>query len=136
MPWWRPSPRRSRLELNVPDLGAVLGGRPIEQQLAAEITALFPQGGYRVDHVDCGAATFQVNEASSAATYGDNKLVHQEYLETVGPCVSNLNFYADDIEHARAVLNQHGAATRIEGPSTVVHSFTDYGDNTRPQGVR
>jgi hypothetical protein len=130
-----------QVELSVRDLWAargfleeVLGGSPIEQQLAAEITSLFPQGGYRVDHVDCGAATFQMNEASPAATYGGNKLVHQEYLETVGPCVSNLNFYVDDIEHARAVLNKVGAVTRIEGPSTAVNSLTDYGDNTRPGG--
>lgn len=129
------------VELSVRDLDAargflrdVLGGRPMEQQLAAEIAALLPQGGYRVDHVDCGDATFQVNEASPAATYGGNKLVHQEYQETIGPCVSNLNFYVDDVEHARALLNEHGAATRIEGPSTAVRSFTDYGANTRPGG--
>jgi catechol 2,3-dioxygenase-like lactoylglutathione lyase family enzyme len=132
-----------QVELSVRDLAAarrflegVLGGRPIEQQLAGEITALFPRGGYRVEHVDCGDATFQVNEASAAARYGGNKLVHQEYQETLGPCVSNLNFYVDDIEHARALLSEHGAATRIEGPSTAVHSLTDYGDNTRPGGEK
>jgi hypothetical protein len=111
----------------------VLGGGPIEQQLAKEIGDLFPDGGYRVDHLDCGQATFQLNEPSQSLTYRGNKSVHQQYLDRYGPCVTNLNFYVDDIEHARAVLSGMGAPTLIEGASSVARSLADYGpDNTRP----
>jgi hypothetical protein len=110
----------------------VLGGGRIEQQLAKEIGDLFPGGGYRVDHLDCGQATFQLNEPSRLLTYRGNKSVHQRYLDRCGPCVTNLNFYVDDIEHARAVLSELGAPTLIEGPSSAARSLADYGPgNTR-----
>jgi catechol 2,3-dioxygenase-like lactoylglutathione lyase family enzyme len=113
----------------------VLGAQPIEQKLAREITDLFPHGGYRVDHLDCGRATFQLNEPSPGLTFGGRKSVHQQYLDRVGPCVSNLNFYVDDIGHARRLLEHRGVATLTEGPSTVVSSLADYGPaNTRPGG--
>lgn len=113
----------------------VLGAQPSEQQLAGEITDLFPNGGYRVEHLDCGQATFQLNEPSPALTFRGRKSVHQQYLERVGPCVSNLNFYVDDIGHARRLLESMGAMALTEGPSTVVKSLADYGpDNTRPGG--
>ncbi len=131
-----------QVELSVRDLdGAraflegVLGAEPAEQQLAREIGELFPGGGYRVDHLDCGQATFQLNEPSLSPAYRANKSVHRGYLERVGPCVANLNFYVDDIVHARELLAGLGAPTLGEGPSSVVPSLADYGpDNTRLGG--
>jgi hypothetical protein len=112
-----------------------LGGRPIEQKLAHEIAALVPGGDYRVDHIDLGRATFQVNQPSSTVGYAGRKSVHQDYLERVGPSVTNLNYYVDDIAHARALLTEMGAQTRAEGPSTAAASLADYGpNNTRAGG--
>ena len=111
----------------------VLRGGRIERQLAQEIGELFPDGGYRVDHLDCGQATFQMNEPSPSLEYRGNKSVHQQYLERFGPCVTNLNYYVDDIVHAREILSTMGAAVLIEGPSSVAASLGDYGpENTRP----
>jgi hypothetical protein len=131
-----------QVELSVRDLDAarefmegVLNAGKIEQQLASEIGELFPEGGYRVDHLDCGQATFQLNEPSPALAHRGHKSIHQGFLDRVGPCVSNLNFYVDDIGHARHLLSELGAQTLGEGPSTVVRSLADYGpDNTRPGG--
>src|SRR5262249_36943045 len=131
-----------QVELSVRDLDAgrafmegVLGAGRIEQQLAREIGELFPDGGYRVDHLDCGQATFQLNEPSPSLAYRGHRSVHQGYLDRVGPCVSNLNFYVDDLGHARNLLSELGAQTLTEGPSTVVKSLADYGPgNTRPGG--
>ncbi|HET9731705.1 MAG TPA: VOC family protein [Acidimicrobiales bacterium] len=131
------------VELTVGDLESardfmtdVLGAGPIEQRLAAEIQALLPRSGYRVDHLDCGQATFQVNQPPAASgSYRGSKSVHQANLERIGPCVSNLNFYVDDIAHAQAMLSGLGAAIRTEGPSTAVPSLADYGPtNTRVGG--
>jgi catechol 2,3-dioxygenase-like lactoylglutathione lyase family enzyme len=131
-----------QVELSVRDLDAargfmegVLGAGQIEQQLASEIGELFPDGGYRVDHLDCGQATFQLNEPSPALARRGHKSIHQGFLDRVGPCVSNLNFYVDDIGHARRLLGELGAQTLGEGPSTVVRSLADYGSgNTRAGG--
>jgi hypothetical protein len=113
---------------------SVLDAGPIEQELAREIQDLLPGSGYRVDHLDCGQATFQVNQPSISG-YRGSKSVHQANLERIGPCVSNLNFYVDDLAHARDLLSGLGARTRTEGPSTAVQSLTDYGPtNTRPGG--
>jgi hypothetical protein len=132
-----------QVELSVRDLDAargfmagVLNAGQIEQQLAGEIGQLFPDGGYRVDHLDCGQATFQLNEPSPALAQTGHKSIHQGFLDRVGPCVSNLNFYVDDIGHARQLLSELGAQTLGEGPSTVVRSLADYGPgNTRPGGL-
>jgi hypothetical protein len=68
-----------QVELSVRDLDGArgflqetLGAEPIEQQLAREIGELFPAGGYRVDHLDCGQATFQLNEPSLSPAYKQN----------------------------------------------------------------
>jgi len=130
------------VELTVSDLDSareflagVLGAEPIEQQLAQEIQNLLPQSGYRVDHFDCGQATFQMNQPSTSGSYRESKSVHQANLERIGPCVSNLNFYVDNILHARDLLSGLGAAIRTEGPSTAVRSLADYGPaNSRPGG--
>ena len=130
------------IELSVRDLDAartfmegVLGAGRIEQQLAVEIRDLFPDGGYRVDHLSCGQATFQLNEPSASLAYRGNKSVHQGYLDRVGPCVSNLNYYVDDIVHASELLSDLGAHTLIKGPSSAATSLADYGPhNTRPGG--
>lgn len=129
-----------QIELSVADLDrarafmeGVLGAGRIEQQLAQEIGALFPDGGYRVDHLDCGEAVFQLNEPSPSILYKGQTSVHQTYLDSIGPCVSNLNYYIDDYVHAHELLTSLGAATRIEGPSSAARSLADYGpENTKP----
>jgi hypothetical protein len=129
-----------QIELSVRDLDSardfmqeVLFAGPIEERLAREIGAHFPAGGYRVDHLGCGQATFQLNEPSPALSFGGNKSVHQGFLDRIGPCVSNLNYYVDDIGHARQLLTEMGAQVLTEGPSSVVRSLSDYGpDNSRP----
>lgn len=131
-----------QIELSVRDLDAArafiqssLGGGKIEQQLAKEIGDLFPDGGYRIDHLDCGEAMFQINEPSPSMNYRGQSSVHQAYLESIGPCVSNLNYFIDDHLHARELLTAMGAATRIEGPSSTAPCLADYGpENTRPGG--
>jgi catechol 2,3-dioxygenase-like lactoylglutathione lyase family enzyme len=131
-----------QVELTVRDLEAarkfmvrVLGARGIEQQLARDIQALLPDSGYRVDHLDCGEATFQVNQPAPSGSYRGNTSVHQANLDRIGPCVSNLNFYVDDIGHARALLTGFGCPILTEGPSTAARSLADYGPgNTRSGG--
>jgi hypothetical protein len=67
--------------------------------------------------------------------YEGQRSVHQAYLDSIGPCVSNLNYYVDDYVHAHELLTALGAATRIEGPSSAVQCLADYGpENTRPGG--
>src|SRR5688572_1000518 len=131
-----------QVELSVADLDMarafmenVLGAGKIEQQLAKQIGDLFPDGGYRVDHLDCGEAVFQLNEPSPSILYKGQTSVHQAYLDAIGPCVSNLNFYIDDHVHARELLTSMGADTRIEGPSSAARCLADYGlENTRAGG--
>lgn len=111
---------------------AVLGAGPIEQELAKQIRDLFPAGQYELDHLDCGEAVFQINEPSAAMSYRDRKSIHWDYLDRLGPCVTNLNFFVDDQAHARALLESMGAEIHIEGPSSAARALGDYGpDNTR-----
>ncbi|MCJ2180860.1 hypothetical protein [Novosphingobium album (ex Hu et al. 2023)] len=111
----------------------VLGGAPVEQELARQIAALIPGDAYDVDHVGCGRAVFQINRPSPAMAYRGNPSVHQQYLDTSGPCVTNLNYFVDDIAHAHALLTSLGAPTLIEGPSSAARALADYGEaNTRP----
>lgn len=113
----------------------VLGGGTIEERMAAEITALFAPGEYAVEHFDCGEGLFQVNAPSPRANFAGQTPVHQAYLDRIGPCVTNLNYYVDDAVHARDLLAELGAPTTIEGPSNVISSLADYGpDNSRPGG--
>lgn len=131
-----------QVELSVRDLDAtrtfmqtVLGAGKIEQQLAREIGELFPEGGYRVDHLDCGEAIFQLNEPSPAILYRGQKSIHQQYLDRVGNCVSNLNFFVDDAAHAHELLTALGAPTHLQGPSSAARCLADYGpENTRAGG--
>lgn len=132
----------AQVETTVADLAGarafmleVLGGGPIEERMAAEITALFPAGGYVVEHFDCGGGLFQFNAPSPQASFAGRPPVHQAYLDRIGPCVTNLNYYVDDVRHARDLLAALGAPTHIEGPSTIISSLADYGPaNTRPGG--
>ncbi len=113
----------------------LLGAVPVEQELAREIAALMPGSGYDVDHLECGGAVFQVNQPGRGMEFNGQKSIHQAYLDERGPCVTNLNFYVDDIAHARALLTAMGAKVHIEGPSNVVAALADYGfSNTRPGG--
>ena len=51
----------------------------------------------------------------------------------MGPCVTNLNYYVDDIANARRVLSDLGAQVHMEGPSSIVSTLSEFGpDNTRP----
>jgi hypothetical protein len=128
-----------QIETSVRDLGAVrtfmidvLGGGPIEQLLARQISDLIPGDAYDVDHIDCGEVVFQINQPSPSMTYNGRKSVHQAYLDRIGACVTNLNFFVDDHEHARALLASMGAETLIEGPSSAARALADYGpENTR-----
>jgi hypothetical protein len=129
----------AQIETSVRDMDAacaymaeVLGGGPIEERMAREISELFPNGEHLVRHMDVGQAVFQLNEPSPKAVYRHHRSVHQRYLDTVGPTVTNLNFYVDDGLHAHELLTGLGAETLIEGPVTVIPCFTDYGaDNQR-----
>jgi hypothetical protein len=113
----------------------VLGSGPIEQPLAKEISELIPGDDYDVDHIDCGEAVFQINRPFPSMTFNGQKSVHQAYLDRIGPCVTNLNFFIDDHAHARELLTSLGAEVHIEGPSSVARALADYGpDNTRPGG--
>lgn len=131
-----------QIELSVRDLQAtrafmqaVLGASKIEQQLAREIGELFPDGGYQVDHLDCGEAMFQINEPSPSITYRGQKSIHQRYLDRIGNCVTNLNFFVDDVTHAQELLTALGAPIHLQGPSSVVRCLADYGpENTRSSG--
>jgi catechol 2,3-dioxygenase-like lactoylglutathione lyase family enzyme len=144
-----------QIELVVRDLDAarafmerVLGAAPVEQEFARDLRTLLPEG-CGIDHVDCGGGTFQLNMAPTPAARGSqadeigvefdvrgNDLgVHARYLYEVGPCVTNLNFYVDDVVHAREMFSARGAQTLIEGPSTIVKTLAYYGpSNTRPDG--
>lgn len=110
-----------------------LGAVPVEQDLARQIAALMPNSGYAVDHLECGGAVFQLNQPARGMEFNGQKSIHQSYLDRNGPCVTNLNYYVDDIGHARALLESMGAAVHIEGPSNVAPALGEYGpDNTRP----
>ena len=129
-----------QIELSVGDLDAArafmqgaLGAGPIEQELAKQIGELVPDSGYRIDHLDCGEAMFQINQPSPSMVYEGQRSVHQAYLDSIGPCVSNLNYYVDDYVHTHELLTRLGAATRIRGPSSAARALAEYGpDNTRP----
>jgi hypothetical protein len=110
-----------------------LGAGPAEQSLAREIAQIIPDPAYDVDHLECGQAIFQINQPSPTMTYNGQPSVHQSYLDRVGSCVTNLNFFIDDYAHAHALLSGIGAETYIRGPSSAARSLADYGaDNTRP----
>jgi hypothetical protein len=113
----------------------VLGAGPIEQALAREIDGIIPDPGYGCDHIGLGEAVFQVNQPAAGMQYNGQKSVHQAYLERVGPSVTNLNFFVDDIFHAKSLLGGMGAPIHIEGPSSAARALADYGpENTRPGG--
>ena len=132
-----------QIETSVRDLHAtrafmqtVLGAGQIEQQLAKQICELFPDGGYQVDHLDCGEAMFQVNEPSPSILYRGQKSIHQAYLDRIGNCVTNLNFFVDDAAHAQELLTGLGAPIHLQGPSSAASCLTDYGPrNTRPDAA-
>jgi hypothetical protein len=112
-------------------LETAFGAGPIEQQLAQEINAIIP-GDYGCDHVGLGEAVFQINQPDPGMIYNGHPSIHQKYLEQFGPCVTNLNFFVDDIVHAEELLCAMGAAIHIKGPSDAARALGDYGPaNTR-----
>ena len=86
-----------------PEAVALLGAEPIEQELARQIAALMGNSGYDVDHLDCGGAVFQVNQPARGMLFEGQKSIHESYLDRLGPCVANLNFFVDDIEEKTGV---------------------------------
>lgn len=116
-------------------MAEVLGAGPIEQELAGQIDRIIPLDDYGCDHIGLGEAVFQVNQPAAGMTYNGQKSVHQSYLDRIGPSVTNLNFFVDDIAHARALLIATGCATHIEGPSSAARALTDYGPGNTREGA-
>lgn len=81
-----------------------LGAFPIEQELARQIDGIAPGTNYRCDHVGLGQAVFQINQPDPAMVFNGHPSIHQAYLDSVGPCVTNLNFFIDDHVHAHDLL--------------------------------
>jgi hypothetical protein len=116
-------------------LKCVLEAGEIEQQLAREICDLVRDSGHEIVHFDCGEAVFQLDQPTARLIRQNQKSIHQSYLERIGPCITNLYYYVDDVKYAHDLMNAMGAPTYIEGPSTAVPSLTDYGpENTREAG--
>lgn len=112
-----------------------LGGGLIEQKLAQQIDTIAPETSYRCDHVGLGEAVFQLNQPDPAMVFNGHPSIHQVYLDHQGPCVTNLNYFIDDHEHARELLLEMGCPLHLEGPSSAAPALADYGpDNTRPGG--
>lgn len=110
-----------------------LGAGPIEQELARQIDAIAPGTTYRCDHIGLGEAVFQLNQPDPQMVFNGHPSIHQAYLDRVGPCVTNLNFFIDDYVHAKALLAELGVPIHIEGPSSAAPALADYGPrNTRP----
>lgn len=123
----------SRLDVARGFFGDALGAFPIEQELAKQIDAIAPGTSYGCDHVGLGEAVFQINQPDPAMVFNGHPSIHSAYLDRIGPCVTNLNFFIDDWRHARELLLAMGAALHIEGPSSAAAALTDYGPgNTRP----
>ncbi|MBP1686268.1 MAG: Glyoxalase-like domain protein [Deltaproteobacteria bacterium] len=101
------------IEQAVPDLAAavrfmerVLGAQKIEQELVRFINDPVHRV-LELDHLDCGEAVFQF----CMPVPGHDYMPAAQYLKTIGPCVTNLNFYVDDDAHAAALLAAEGADT-------------------------
>jgi hypothetical protein len=110
-----------------------LGAFPIEQELAKQIDAIAPGTSYGCDHLGLGEAVFQINQPDPAMVFNGHPSIHQAYLDSQGPCVTNLNFFIDDWRHAKDLLMGLGAPLHIEGPSSAAPALADYGPgNTRP----
>lgn len=112
-----------------------LGAGPAEQQLAREIAQIIPDPAYDVDHLECGEAIFQINQPSPTMRYNGRPSIHQSYLDRVGPCVTNLNFFIDDHAHAHELLESLGAVTHIRGPSSAARSLAEYGSENSRSGA-
>lgn len=129
-----------QIELTVRDLAAagtfmrdVLGAAIAEQELVQDIRGFYPGREHDLEHFDVGEALFQVNAPTPRAIFGGQVLVHQAYLDRVGPCVTNLNYFVDDVAHAFDTLSGLGAPVHLEGPSSAARALADYGPaNTRP----
>jgi hypothetical protein len=83
-----------------------LGAMPIEQDLVKRITGKVLD----IDHRDCGDGMFQF---CSVIT---DDMPHVWFIDTLGPCVTNLNFFMDDADEAFEILAATGAATKLHLP--------------------
>ena len=91
-----------------------LGAMPIEQDLVKRITGTVLD----IDHRDCGDAMFQFCSVIS------DDMPHRWFIDTLGPCVTNLNFFMDDADHAHALLAAAGATTKLQHPiGTSLHAW-------------
>jgi hypothetical protein len=84
----------------------VLGAVPIEQRVVQRITGVVLD----IDHRDCGDAMFQF---CSVIT---DDMPHRRFIDTYGPCVTNLNFFMDDADRAAEELSAAGADTKLDLP--------------------
>jgi hypothetical protein len=83
-----------------------LGAMPIEQDVVRRITGKV----LHIDHRDCGDGMFQF---CSVIT---NDMPHRWFIDTLGPCVTNLNFFMEDADDAHALLTAAGATTKLHLP--------------------
>jgi hypothetical protein len=83
-----------------------LGATPIEQDVVRRITGVVLD----IDHRDCGDAMFQF---CSVIT---DDMPHRWFIDTLGPCVTNLNFFVDDADRAHDLFAAAGATTKIDVP--------------------
>ena len=83
-----------------------LGASPIEHDLVRRITGVV----LHIDHRDCGDGMFQF---CSVIT---DDMPHRWFIDTLGPCVTNLNFFMDDADHAAEVFAGAGATTKLHLP--------------------
>jgi hypothetical protein len=101
-----------------------LGAMPIEQDVVQRITGVV----LHIDHRDCGDAMFQF------CTVITDDMPHRWFIDRLGPCVTNLNFFMEDADHAYEVLAAAGATTKIQHPIAASLRAMVGPDLARPEG--
>ena len=101
----------AQIEMAVPDVPAacarfeeLMGAEPVELDLVRGITGVVLD----IDHRSCGEAMFQF-----CSPIVEN-IPARRYLESIGPCVTNLNFFVEDSVAAHSELTAAGVATRLQ----------------------
>lgn len=100
----------AQIEMAVPDVHEacrafeeLLGAAPIEQEVVRRITGVVLD----IDHRWCGDAMFQF----CSPLVDDVPARHE--LDRIGPCVTNLNFFVEDVEETVRLLTDAGATIRL-----------------------
>jgi hypothetical protein len=100
----------AQIEMAVRDVPAacrafeeLLGAVPIEQEVVKRITGVVLD----IDHRWCGDAMFQF----CSPLVDDVPARHE--LDRIGPCVTNLNFFVEDVEETVRLLTGAGATIRL-----------------------